>query len=505
MTDEYIRLGQEQLDEGNLKQALEYFHAARELQPDNAEVIFYIGLTYSKMGQAEEAIKCYRKSLELDSEASGAWTNLGNKYDELKQYDLAEECYRRSSLVDPDDDNNYVEWGRMYQNQERYEEALAFYEEATRINPDNEDAWDNQSDCLRNLEKWDETAEICEELVSRWPEKARYWSNGTVAYWYIDNYERMLVFAQKTLEMRPDSAQAHDLMGRALQGLDRTEEALAEFENALQIEPDDEIMGLKVDCLFDLQRYEETIQYGRPLAERTNDENYWNLSGRAHYKLGNFEEAIECHEAALEIDPNFEAALSNLADVYCDQKEYDKAIALYQKAYDLDPERHYDLNAVAYCLIEQKRYQEAVPYLIELLPYAKELDANVPARLGYCYQHLEQYDEAVKYYRQEMELPHDEEDINQRLLHSIALCQKNAGRLEESEACWRELMQLTEDHETQAYCYAAIADIYFDLGRFAEALEMIERAMVLDPDEEEYKESRNRIAKATKKKWPRLF
>lgn len=66
-------------------------------------------------------------------------------------------------------------------------------------------------------------------------------------------------------------------------------------------------------------------------------------------------------------------------------------------------------------------------------------------------------------------------------------------------------MQLTEDHETQAYCYAAIAAIYFDLGRFAEALEMIERAMVLDPDEEEYKESSNRIAKATKKKWPRLF
>ncbi len=505
MTDEYIRLGQEQLDEGNFEQALEYFHAARELQPDNAEVIFYIGLTYSKMNQAEEAIKYYRKSLELDSEASGAWTNLGNKYDELGQYDLAEECYRRSSLVDPDDDKNYVEWGRMYQNQERYEEALACYEEATRINPDNEDAWDNQSDCLRNLDKWDETAEVCEELVSRWPEKARYWSNGTVAYWCSDNYERMLFFAQKTLEMRPDSAQAHDLMGRALQGLGRTQEALAEFENALQIEPDDETMGQKVDCLFDLQRYEETIQYGRPLAERTNDENYWNLSGRAHYKLGNFEEAIECLEAALEIDPNYESALSNLADVYSDQKEYDKAIELYLKAYDLAPERHYDLNGAAYCLIEQKRFQEAVPYLVELLPHAQELDAQVPARLGYCYQHLQQYDEAVKYYRLEMELPHDDNVINQQLLHSIALCQKNAGRLEESENSWRKLMSLTEDPEAQAYCSAAIADIYQQQNRLADALIMIKHAAELDPDEEEYKTSLQHISKALKKKYHKPF
>lgn len=500
MTEEYIRLGQEQLDAGDLDHAMDHFRSALSLQPDNAEVLFYIGLTYSRMGDADKAIEYYHRSLKFDSEASGTWTNLGNKYDELNQYDLAEECYRRSSLVDPDDDNNYVEWGLMYENQKRYEEALAYYEEATRINPNNEDAWDNQSDCLRNLEKWDETAEVCEMLVSRWPENDRYWSNGTVAYWYIDNYERMLVFAQKTVSMRPDSAQAHDLLGRALMGLNRNEEALAAFDNALHILPDDDdLMAQKAECLFYLQRYEETVACGRPLAERLNDESHWNLCGRALYELGNMEEAIYCLEAALRIAPNYELAMSNLADVYVEQEKYDKAIALYLQAYELDPERHYDLNRLAYCLIEQNRFQEALPYLVELLPYAKELDANVPARLGYCYQHLEQYDEAVKYYRQEMELPHDEEDINQRLLHSIALCQKKAGRLEESEDSWCELIRLTDDPELQAYCSAAIADIYYDLGNFAEALAMIERAMELDPDEEEYSHTRQQIAERANK------
>lgn len=494
MTDEYLRLGQEQLQQGNLQQAMDYFLSALQLQPDNAQVLFYIGLTHSKMGQAEEAIRYYRKSLELDPDAEGVWTNLGNKYDELKQYDLAEECYRKSSLIAPDNDDNYVEWGRMYQNQERYEEALAFYEEATRLNPDNEDAWDNQSDCLRHLDKWDQTAEVCEELVNRWPNEARYWSNGTVAYWYIDNYERMLVFARKTVELRPDSAQAHDLMGRALSGMGLDEEALAEFEKALQIDPDDDdLIDQMVHCLFRLQRYEESIKYGRPLAERMNDKICWNLCGRAHYNLGHLEEALECLEAALEIDPNYDIALSNLADVYSDQKEYDKAIELYLKVCELDPESHYDLNELAYCLIEQKRYQEAVSYLVGLLPHAEELEALVSARLGYCYQHLQQYDEAVKYYRMEMEQSHEEEDINQQLLHSIALCQKNAGRLEESENSWLELMALTEDPEAKAYCCAAIADICCDQGRFADALVMIRQAVKLDPEEEEYKTSRKRI------------
>ena len=44
MTEEYINLGIEQLDNDNAERALHYFQAAYDLQPDNAEVLFYLGL-----------------------------------------------------------------------------------------------------------------------------------------------------------------------------------------------------------------------------------------------------------------------------------------------------------------------------------------------------------------------------------------------------------------------------------------------------------------------------
>ena len=44
MTEEYINLGIEQLDNDDAERALQYFQAAYDLQPDNAEVLFYLGL-----------------------------------------------------------------------------------------------------------------------------------------------------------------------------------------------------------------------------------------------------------------------------------------------------------------------------------------------------------------------------------------------------------------------------------------------------------------------------
>ena len=55
MTDKYINLGLEQLDNDNAERALHYFKAAYDLQPDNSEVLFYLGIAYSHLEQHEEA------------------------------------------------------------------------------------------------------------------------------------------------------------------------------------------------------------------------------------------------------------------------------------------------------------------------------------------------------------------------------------------------------------------------------------------------------------------
>ena len=49
MTDIYIELGIEKLEQDEPREALRCFQAAYDLQPDNDEVLFYLGLTYHRL------------------------------------------------------------------------------------------------------------------------------------------------------------------------------------------------------------------------------------------------------------------------------------------------------------------------------------------------------------------------------------------------------------------------------------------------------------------------
>lgn len=148
MTDEYIKLGLEQLHCGNPQAALRHFEAAYALQPDNSEVLFYLGRTYSDLNKDNEAVRYYRLSLQIEPDSAATWLNMANCYDRLKQAEEAEEAYRTASNLDPDNDEVYLGWGIFYYNQERYEAALACYEQALRLNPDNGIALQNQCDSL---------------------------------------------------------------------------------------------------------------------------------------------------------------------------------------------------------------------------------------------------------------------------------------------------------------------------------------------------------------------
>lgn len=82
MTEEYINLGIEQLDNDDAERALQYFQAAYDLQPDNAEVLFYLGITYSRLEKHEEAAHFYKLSLHYEPNNAETWLNLANRHDD---------------------------------------------------------------------------------------------------------------------------------------------------------------------------------------------------------------------------------------------------------------------------------------------------------------------------------------------------------------------------------------------------------------------------------------
>lgn len=116
------------------------------------------------------------------------------------------------------------------------------------------------------------------------------------------------------------------------------------------------------------------IQYARSLRE----------TGWYFYKLGNYSEALKNYFDALKVyspqDIKYTSAtLSNIGDIYLEQKEFEKAKKYYNKALTID-EGSNNLNGIAtllgnigIVLMEQGEYQKALDYYFKSLTLNKLL------------------------------------------------------------------------------------------------------------------------------------
>jgi tetratricopeptide (TPR) repeat protein len=83
------------------------------------------------------------------------------------------------------------------------------------------------------------------------------------------------------------------------------------------------------------------------LVTHPNDSEVLFSLGLAEKRQGHYPEAQECYLKAIQQDPKFSEAFSNLGNVYLAQKQTSQAIAAYQQASDLNPDRgayYYNLS-----------------------------------------------------------------------------------------------------------------------------------------------------------------
>src|ERR1700723_487116 len=113
--------------------ALEQFRDARRLQPANASIENFIGITETKLGRIDEANKDYETASTLDPKLAGPHTNLGFNYLSRKQYPLAEKQLRTALALDSTDTFAHYYLAVLYLTTERGKEAIPHLEPAVTL------------------------------------------------------------------------------------------------------------------------------------------------------------------------------------------------------------------------------------------------------------------------------------------------------------------------------------------------------------------------------------
>ena len=130
----------------------------------------------------------------------------------------------------------------------------------------------------------------------------------------------------------------------------------------------------------------------------------WLSKGRHYHLAGAFADAVDCYNHAIAIDPEDMDALKGRADCYYVLGQFNKSISDYDILIKSHPESSRLYFSRADCYSAIKAFPESVA---DLKSYFRLPHAEDPAAyflLGFSYQHLKNYEEALKNYSKAIEL-----------------------------------------------------------------------------------------------------
>lgn len=142
------------------------------------------------------------------------------------------------------------------------------------------------------------------------------------------------------LDLAPEATTAMALLAVVLRKLGLYDEALAVYERLLKLESDNSDIFINLAyCLNEAGQHERAYAISQyRLQKDLHNDGLWINCGNAHRALGNRNEARMAYEMAVKLaGKNQAGALTNLAAMLADEKNYPNAISMAQQALSLNP------------------------------------------------------------------------------------------------------------------------------------------------------------------------
>lgn len=97
-----MREGMELRHSGKMESALKLYHQALEIDPENANVLYELCISYFQLGDYDNSIEYGERGAELDSELrSQFYSAIGSCYDNMGQPEKAVAMYKKGIATDP--------------------------------------------------------------------------------------------------------------------------------------------------------------------------------------------------------------------------------------------------------------------------------------------------------------------------------------------------------------------------------------------------------------------
>ncbi|MEE9168040.1 MAG: tetratricopeptide repeat protein [Candidatus Neomarinimicrobiota bacterium] len=300
---------------------------AMELEPDNPEVYYTLGLDiYARKGEWDKMHEMFQKARTVGGDKklpSGATVNQGVEDALLKYWS---EHYNRAA--------------------DRYNKAMRDTGE-TRLNQ------------LEDVIDLFETAKTID------PEEPRTYKSLVFAYIQVGDSDRVETTLEQALERNPEDSDLLVTAGNTFRESGDLERAVEMLEKAVRVDPGDSRSARALaDTYYDLGDKDGAIlAYKRALREDPeNVDLHFNL-GVLYLQVEDYDFAGTEFQTVLRLDPEDRDATVGIGEAYERMEQWEDAEFYYGKALRLDPEDPLVLRGIARVIYRQGRIEEAEEYL----------------------------------------------------------------------------------------------------------------------------------------------
>ena len=265
---------------GDLGQVAQRLQKYLTREPDNAEILHWLGAIQFQLGQVAAAIECLERAIAINDSNATCLSDLGGIYLAQEQYGRAEQIFRQALVLAPDAPGAQYNLAIALYSQERIAEAIG----------------------------------VLSTLVQTQPDFAEAHFNLGVAYRVIGNKSDAVHALQKAHVLQPDNATIALELARVLRELRLFEQAVTQYLDYLRLADAPDIV---VECALTMYACGDSARAIELLSssmQRNNDHDELALClSEIQHNNGKLDAAEEILHALVTRNPRCERGIIGLS------------------------------------------------------------------------------------------------------------------------------------------------------------------------------------------------
>lgn len=475
---------------GEFAQAESYYSKLYEIRPDSIEVnLNYANLLFDDK-KFQQAKPKYEYVLKIDNSNTVAIFKLGIIDYYLGEYDSAEKSLIKSKSMGENDPLLFEYLGRINFKKQNFKGAYAYFLRALEFKEDYS-LYEMCAECAYRIEEFEEGFKLFEKAVSlnKNTKLIKKWANHLLD---VEEYENAYVIINK-LEINPSNhakslidKELYKVKGEVLYHIGEKEQALPLLLEYRNHDKDDvETIKYLAYIYHDLKMYEDALSVSEnTIKENIYDKDLLLLASKINRELGELTKSMDYCERLITNDAGDAEINKEYSEVLIESGEVIKGIEHLEKALARTPDKALIIR-LSELYLETEDFKSAHQLLKENIEdYPADYEMHLV--FGRCLHKQKKYDEALDEFYKAYVL----NESNLDTILYIARANAVLGNYEEMNKYFESAVGLDSNN---VYIYAEWANILYEALETQEALRIIDKALIYNPDNDKALEVKAKI------------